>query len=202
MVCLLAGMLVHAQPDVAGASMSGGGISGHGAERLDGTPPLGDGFLLAVGGSCKEPFDRVTATARPMPQTGVYRSYTNQEHVAPFSVTVRPGQHFFVKLEHSRLRDPVVEMFVQAGETFRMDVPVGTYRLKYGFGTRWYGFGACFGDESTGATYNTSDELLIFEVTESVSGNTVTTQFSGNSVTLYAVPYGNFETRPIPRRDF
>lgn len=198
MVCLLTVILVHSPSGIAGVSMSTEALSDPDAGKLGAPPSLNGGFLLAMGLSCKHALDGGTAGVRPLPPTGVYRMYTNQEHIAPFSVTVGKGPNFFVKLENYTTRAPVIEMFVRAGETFKVDVPLGTYRLKYGSGPQWYGFDTCFGDRSRGASYSTSDERLIFKITEDISGSWV----EGNSVTLYEVLNGNFEDYDISPKDF
>lgn len=197
-VCFLTLTLVHPPSGIAGVSMSTEAISGSNAWKSDVPPSLYGGFLLAMGLSCKQALDGGTAGVRPMPPTGVYRMYTNQEHIAPFSVTVGKGRNFFVKLENYETHAPIIEMFVRADETFKVDVPLGTYRLKYGSGTQWYGFDTCFGDRSTGASYSTSDERLIFKITEDISGSWV----EGNSVTLYEVLDGNFRDYDISPKDF
>lgn len=157
--------------------------------------------LAWSGPSCRQPIDGATIVPKLIPLTGVYRMYTNLQHVVPFKVSVAQGQHFFVKLERG-YHQPVIEMFVRAGETLELKVPPGTYRLKYGTGIEWYGFGLCFGNESIGATYNTSDVPLRFSVTERISGNTIHTHYNGQQVKLYAVPRGNFHTHNISRDDF
>lgn len=193
-LCSLLGVNIQATAYAHGAMMEDRLVPNQHASQPAGASAIVGGILLALGGSCKQPFVGGAAGTRPIPNTGVHKVYTNLERIAPFKVNVEPGNHFFVKLERASDSRPIIEAFVRAGESFEMDVPTGTFRLKYGSGSEWYGFGKCFGDASVGASYETSDQLLVFEIV----GNRV----SGHEVTLYEVYDGNFDTHEIPRENF
>lgn len=99
--------------------------------------------------------------------------------------------HYFVKLEDSASSKSILTVFVRAGRQVDIQVPLGTYVVKYASGRRWYGYQHLFGPESS---YNRADTTFAFRR----EGN----QMKGFSITLYAVPGGNLKTSPIKASDF
>ncbi len=85
----------------------------------------------------------------------------------------------------------VLSIFVHGGIDIELDVPLGTYTIKYASGTRWYGDAHLFGPE-TG--YSKADSSFDFRII----GN----QISGYTLTLYKVINGNLQTSSISPDDF
>lgn len=76
------------------------------------------------------------------------------------------------------------------GHAETINVPPGSYKLWYSFGSTWYGLDGYFGSDTV---WYTSDEILNFYETS--------TDYVGNTVTLYKVSDGNFDTYSVPSAD-
>jgi len=72
-----------------------------------------------------------------------------------------------------------------------IDVPLGTYEVRYAGGETWYGYTYLFGKDTA---YSKADETFTFEVV----GN----QISGFTITLYQVVNGNLSTSRIRPNEF
>lgn len=121
------------------------------------------------------------------PWTGLYASYNPLERVSHLTIKTSPGGYYFVKLEDSITARPVMSFFLRGGESFRQDVPEGSFVLKYATGDVWCGERALFGP--TTSTHK-ADE--VFEFSETV----------GYTVELIARKSGNLRTRAIDRSQF
>ena len=126
-----------------------------------------------------------------LPDDGEVKSFTDQDRIAPFEIKAAAGSNYLVKLADAASNAAVMTIFVRGGSTIRVDVPLGTYELRYAAGEQWYGYEHLFGPK-TG--YSKADTQLNFIRT----GN----QVSGYSVTLYAVPGGNLSTQRIDAGEF
>lgn len=123
----------------------------------------------------------------PQPVTGVQKTYDAADRVAPLTIKTKAGGGYFVKLEESISRQPVMTLFVRGGETLRARVPEGSFVLKYATGDQWCGEINLFGpDTST----NQADKIFIFDEDHSFT------------VELIARKGGNLRTKAINRRLF
>jgi hypothetical protein len=84
-----------------------------------------------------------------------------------------------------------MEVFVRGGTTVEIEVPLGTYQLKYASGKNWYGTTHLFGPETA---YNKADTPFRFYI----EGQRI----SGYTVTLYRVQDGNLRTSQLNPKDF
>ena len=84
-----------------------------------------------------------------------------------------------------------MDVFVRGGSTVEVEVPLGTYRLKYAAGQNWYGLPHLFGPETS---YSKADTPFRFYI----EGQRI----SGYTVTLYSVRDGNLRTSPLNPGDF
>jgi hypothetical protein len=128
---------------------------------------------------------------QPLPANGEVQMFSTQEAIAPFEIKSSPGANYLVKLEDSLSGQDVMTIFVQGGNTVQVDVPLGTYLVKYASGEHWYGYVDLFGKDTA---YAKADETFSF-FTE---GN----EIKGYSITLYKVEGGNLTTTTINRNDF
>ncbi len=127
------------------------------------------------------------SAALPLPINGQLFPYSSRQRVAPFSIVTRgDDRHFFVKLEEWSSGQPVVGVFVRAGQSVDVKIPLGTYRLKYAAGIAWYGDQELFGDNTT---YYKADKQFQF----ATSGG----QVAGYTVELFLQPNGNLKTTHI-----
>jgi len=126
-----------------------------------------------------------------LPLNGIYSLETRNECIARFVVNASQYDNYYIKLEDTATKQIALTLFVRAGSTTEVKVPVGNYIVKYASGTKWYGTDHLFGPNTS---YNKADTIFDFFI----EGN----QIVGNSVTLYKVKNGNLETKSIPKEEF
>jgi len=95
-----------------------------------------------------------------------------------------------VKLENMQDWAFTLLFYVRGGQSLETTVPLGTYTLKYVAGKTWCGQSQLFGNTRA----EKGRTLLTFD--RSSDG------LDGHTVTLYALPHGNFQTDVIPRDQF
>lgn len=125
------------------------------------------------------------------PTSGEVRRYTTKDGVAPLQIRSSSGSNYLVKLDDVTTGRPVLSVFVRGGQTEEIDVPLGTYVVKYASGDRWYGYTHLFGPDTQ---YSKADQNFTF----TFDGY----QYSGYTVTLYKVQNGNLKTSKISPDDF
>ena len=118
--------------------------------------------------------------AQPLPETGA----TNKPNLygdSPLQIKTNPGSHYWVKIVNAyNEQEEVVSYFIRGGETLDVNLPMGSYVVKYAYGDTWYGREHLFG-ENTG--YSKADEVLEFyrnqgyviELIQQLNGNLHTT---------------------------
>lgn len=127
----------------------------------------------------------------PLPASGTLQNATGREALAPFQITAPVGSNFLVKLVDSASQRPAATIFVRAGDTVKVRVPLGTYEVRYASGTRWYGPRDLFGP---GTRYSQADNLLAFKP----AGR----QYSGYSLILSQASPGNLKASGISGAQF
>jgi hypothetical protein len=128
--------------------------------------------------------------AQLQPPVGDYLITDFADRVAPFEVETESGLDYLVKLQRSDERTSALWFYLIGGRNFQTKVPLGTYVLKYVAGSRWCGLRFYFGNKQA----QRGKTSLTFS--EDARG------LNGNTVTLYGVPQGNFETDAIPLSEF
>lgn len=129
----------------------------------------------------------ISCAGYPQPESGLYASYDPSERVAPLTIKTATGSSYYVKLVDSLTARPVMTFFLRGGETFRHDVPEGSFILKYATGDEWCGESALFGP-----TTLASQADRVFEFSET----------RGFTVELIARKGGNLRTKAIDRSRF
>lgn len=127
----------------------------------------------------------------PLPGSGSVRSFTGAERIAPFQIKAAQGSHYLVKLVDTASHHDVLTVFVQSGATVDVDVPLGSYEVRYASGDRWYGYDYLFGPDTI---YSKADTVFTFRV--------MGDQVSGYTITLYQVANGNLHTSRIGADQF
>ena len=129
------------------------------------------------------------------PETGRLESAAKTKGVAPFKIFTEKetenASDFYLKLVDAESGNTVYVFYVRSGETLDVKVALGTYVLRYASGETWYGPEHLYGPRTR---YAEGGDPLAF----SQSGNMV----YGNSVTLYTVLGGNFDTKNIDAGGF
>jgi hypothetical protein len=129
--------------------------------------------------------------AKPLPQSGTFWAGSSARRQAPFKITTPRDGFYYAKLVDYRTGREVIAIFVDGGDSVEVEVPLGTFELRYASGRVWYGREFLFGPDTQ---YAKGETPLSF----SIVGNYA----SGNQVTLYKVANGNFETSPITAAEF
>jgi hypothetical protein len=126
-----------------------------------------------------------------LPPSGECRRYTRKEAIAPFQLRSSAGTNYLVKLVDARTNSTSLTVFVQGGDTAEVQVPLGSYVVKYATGKKWYGYRYLFGP-TTG--YSKADKVFTFRR----EGD----QVAGFTIILYETTDGNLDTDPIPAESF
>lgn len=137
-------------------------------------------------------YKELSLIPEPLPASGLMHNYTNREAMAPFEIkTSDTTVNYYIKLEDSLTKEPEIIIFVRGGDSIKIDVPLGYYKIKYATGKTWFGEEMLFGHNTT---YTTSRDILSFKV----DGYYV----KGHTLTLYKVANGNFATQSLTPEDF
>ena len=128
---------------------------------------------------------------KPLPFNGIHQCLTDKSLVAPFKINVGYGDHYFIKLVDQFTKEPCMYLFARSSSTVEIEVPLGSYELRYATGEKWYGLEHLFGSKTT---YNKAEDVFQFKETAY--------QVSGYEVTLYRVSSGNMNTTRINASQF
>jgi hypothetical protein len=118
--------------------------------------------------------------------SGIYRVYTKHERIAPFRIVAPSGSNYYAKLVDSATKRDIMSMYVIGGRPLEVDVPLGSYRLKYAYGNVWCGESLLFGEHTA---YSEAQSTFEF----SVQGD----RLSGYTVELIPQMHGNLRTKSI-----
>lgn len=127
---------------------------------------------------------------QPIPESGTYWNSTDREEEAPFTIQTSGTGFYFIKLVTLK-NETAMEFFVHAGDTIEFDVPLGSYRMRYAAGEKWYGEEELFGPDTSCSKSNNIFDFHVYN-----------DRIRGYSVTLYKIPGGNMQTYKIPRSEF
>ena len=126
-----------------------------------------------------------------MPYSGKTQSFTNESKVAPLTIDTSAGSNYLVKIVDYYSKQEVMTVFVQGGDSRKIQVPLGVYEIKYASGEKWYGYQHLFGDDTS---YSKAENSFKFEDTGY--------QITGYTITLYRVSNGNLRTSHINKSQF
>lgn len=130
---------------------------------------------------------------KPLPYSGTVKEYTSAPRVAPLEIKAAAGSHYLVKLVSVRDGSTAMTVFVRSSTTVKVQVPLGTFEIRYAAGSTWYGYG---NDELFGPETSCSKADSRFRFAEEEF------QITGYSITLYKVRHGNLHTSKIDRSKF
>ena len=134
---------------------------------------------------------RFTEPQLPLPLNGEIQAFTTRQGVAPFEIKSSYGGHYLVKLVDSYTQNPIMTVFVHGGMTVDVEVPLGTYEVRYASGELWYGYEHLFGAKTA---YRKADQSFYFRNDGA--------QVSGYTISLYKVRNGNLRTSKIGKEQF
>ncbi len=125
------------------------------------------------------------------PANGTIITGAGLNRVAPLEIKTLDKNDYYVKLVSASTEKTVMAFFVRGGFSTEVDVPLGTYILRYATGETWYGTQNLFGPDTI---YYEADDLFTFEDTG--------TYYSGWTVQLYFTTNGNLDTDRINASEF
>ena len=111
--------------------------------------------------------------------------------IAPLEIVTPKSSTFYLKFIDADTKREVFTAFIKRGKRFYVEIPLGTYQMKYAAGDIWYGKEHYFGENTS---YYLGDDLLKFFV----EGQTV----SGLRIELILQLDGNLHTRQITGCEF
>lgn len=127
-----------------------------------------------------------------LPPTGVLSRDHVGPAVAPLEIRTSPGLSYYVKLvPWNSKKVPAITAFIRDGEPLNIEVPLGSFEIRYAAGKEWYGPMLDFGLD---ATYSRCDERFDFRMSED--------GYTGYTVELILQLRGNLHTETIRADDF
>jgi len=128
---------------------------------------------------------------QPLPASGHEYHYSGPKGVAPLRIVVpSAGDNYYVKVVTLENK-PIKAVFIRSGDSVKIKIPLGTYRVKYATGDTWYGQKYLFGP-TTHATVTESD----FDF--GVENN----RYTGYTIELIKQANGNLHSRDISLDEF
>lgn len=136
--------------------------------------------------------------AAPLPppvaqQHGLMRNYTGASGVAPLEVRTDADEDYYLKLVDAVTGQDRLTYFIRGGVPLNVEVPLGSYRMRYASGKVWYGEQALFGPDGR-TSYAEAGSVFHFR---SDFG-----RYTGYTVTLIKQVNGNLSTRNISASNF
>ena len=126
-----------------------------------------------------------------LPQNGATEWYTNSDRPAKLTIRTPYGsEHYYIKLVDAVRERAILTVFVRAGETADIQVPLGACKFRYATGKDWYGKEFLFGPD-TG--YFKTDKL--HRLTSRREGNFIVTDHL--TIELIKQLDGNLSTSEI-----
>ncbi len=124
---------------------------------------------------------------QPLPASGRVRVFRSGARNSPFEIKSSYGANYLLKLIDLNTKEDAMTIFVRGGTTTEVNVPSGTYEVRYASGTTWYGDELLFGPETTCSRAN---QPFSFSYGR------------GYTITLYKVQNGNLSTSSMSPADF
>lgn len=127
-----------------------------------------------------------------LPPTSVLRrTFPPFAGVAPLEIRTSVGQNFYIKVLDWNTKSEILTAFIRGGEPFEVQVPVGSYEIRYASGQSWYGPILDFG---LGASYLRCDDR--FDFVSTVDG------YNGYTIQLILQRNGNLRTDQLSADQF
>jgi hypothetical protein len=139
--------------------------------------------------------DELKKSLLPLPSSGIFKLKNLKEfdpnNSPRLKVINAPGANALVKLKREKDGIEVISVFVRAGETVEVRVPLGSYFLHIASGEKWYGESIRFGPNTTYIQFKTVFNFYIKE-----------NKLVGKILTLTQVVNGNLKQEPLNANDF
>ena len=119
------------------------------------------------------------------------RRHDNKGNAPPLLIENAPYDHTLMKLIRINDGIEVISVFVRAGESVEVYVPVGNYKAKLASGQTWYGDAVRFGPSTKYAALEGTFEFKI-------EGN----RLMGHRLTLTPIAQGNLGQHSLNASEF
>ena len=110
---------------------------------------------------------------------------------APFKITTPSDGNYVMKIEDWNTKKLVATYFIRRSSTLAIELPLGSYKLKFAQGEKWYGDKYLFGPRTT---YSYVPDRMNFYI----DGDYV----RGHRIELIPQVNGNLETPPMRAQDW
>ena len=127
---------------------------------------------------------------QPLPNTGDTDN-PDLNGIAPLEIKASSGANYWIKIDEENTNQHVVSYFIRSGETLNIQMPLGSYTIKYATGQKWYGPEYLFGNDTV---YSKADNVFIFK------SNGYET--NGYTLELIMQENGNLQTENIDKGQF
>ncbi len=128
-----------------------------------------------------------------LPETGVLAKGFLGNGMAPLEIVTPSSSidNYCIKMVNARSGNDALTFFIRSGQRVEVEMPLGTYEMRYATGKYWYGEEHLFGPATL---YYRAEDRFNFRV----NGTFV----EGYTVELYKQIDGNLETEEIDPEDF
>jgi hypothetical protein len=110
---------------------------------------------------------------------------------APFKITTPSDGNYVMKIEDWNTKEFVAMYFIQRSSTLSIELPLGSYKLKFAQGEKWHGTNFLFGP-TTAYSY-VPDKMNFY-----IDGDYV----RGHEIELIPQVNGNLTTPPMRAQDW
>lgn len=124
---------------------------------------------------------------------GVLWNRTGRRLQAPLSIRTGSGANYYIKLIDENTGSDAVAIYARGGHALNVEIPLGSYRVRYASGETWRGEQALFGPGNH-TQYSEAGTVFHFRI----EGNRVL----GYTIELIAQRGGNLPTRRIQPGQF
>lgn len=129
-----------------------------------------------------------THTALPLPTTGVvYKASKRGNSPLQIFTESQSGDSYFIKIDNVNTGQNAMKLFIRSGDSIKVNLPVGSYEIKYASGASWYGETDLFGLETS---YSKAEEIFTFD------------EYNGYKIELIKQADGNLQTSNINANAF
>ncbi len=129
----------------------------------------------------------------------IKQNYDSSPGVAPLEIITKAGSNYYIKVVNITNNQETLTAYIRGGRPFEVDIPIGTYQIKYATGNIWYGEEDDFGSE---AFYFKADELFPFTSTSTSTSTSTEYQYSGYTIELILKKRGNLDKKRISKLEF
>lgn len=131
--------------------------------------------------------DDEEVAGKVLPNCAFYISRPKYRCDSVLKINTSRDAGYVIKVVDSYDGEVMLVCYLPPGVSQEIDLPSGTFEIRYTSGTKWYGNYEMFGRE---ANYSKAQGLFKFSEGE------------GYELTLYRVPHGNLHTSRIRKEDF